>query len=144
MRKTTARRADDELDDGYDELNEFIAEQSSASRSFADAYVDALRRSEVIRLLVARRHRSQLRQTDVAESMGTTQSCVSELESGEKDPHLSTLQRYARAVGVELGLAVRSEGRVVEQLACVRAPRREWAPEWTRGHHPAEMHRVAS
>jgi predicted transcriptional regulator len=46
-------------------------------------------------------------QTEVAARMGTSQSVVARLESGEIDARLSTLQRYAAAVGRELELGVR-------------------------------------
>jgi predicted transcriptional regulator len=42
-----------------------------------------------------------LTQTTVGRSMGTTQSAVSELESGA-DCRLSTLRRYANALGATL------------------------------------------
>jgi predicted transcriptional regulator len=42
--------------------------------------------------------------------MGTSQSVVARLESGEIDARLSTLQRYAAAVGQELELGVRRPG----------------------------------
>ena len=48
-----------------------------------------------------------LSQTEVAARMGTSQSVVARLESGEIDARLSTLQRYAVAVGQELELGVR-------------------------------------
>ncbi len=38
--------------------------------------------------------------------MGTTQSSVSEIESGRVDPQLRTLQRYARAIGLRLDVAM--------------------------------------
>jgi transcriptional regulator with XRE-family HTH domain len=52
-------------------------------------------------------------QAEVASAMGTTQSAVSDLERGATDPRLSTLQRYARAVGCVLHIGIRSPFDVV-------------------------------
>jgi transcriptional regulator with XRE-family HTH domain len=38
--------------------------------------------------------------------MRTTQSAISELEKGNTDPRISTLQRYARAVGAHIDLTL--------------------------------------
>jgi DNA-binding XRE family transcriptional regulator len=62
----------------------------------------ALRRRELIAGLTAVRRDAGLSQADVAERMGTAQSVVARLESGELDVRLSTLQRYASAVSCEL------------------------------------------
>ena len=62
----------------------------------------ALRRRELIADLVSARRDAGLSQADVAERMGTTQSAVARLESGEVDARLSTLQRFASAVSCEL------------------------------------------
>lgn len=62
----------------------------------------ALRRRELIAGLVSARRDAGLSQADVAERMGTTQSAVARLESGELDVRLSTLQRFASAVSCEL------------------------------------------
>jgi predicted transcriptional regulator len=43
-----------------------------------------------------------LSQTEVAARMGTSQSAVARLEAGDVDIRLSTLERYAAAVGREL------------------------------------------
>jgi transcriptional regulator with XRE-family HTH domain len=43
-----------------------------------------------------------LSQTEVAARMGTSQSAVARLESGDADVRLSTLERYAAAVGRSL------------------------------------------
>lgn len=51
--------------------------------------------------LVARRRALGLTQATVGRTMGTTQSAVSELESGA-DCRLSTLRRYANALGARL------------------------------------------
>lgn len=67
---------------------------------------DAETRMNVADLLRAGRKAAGYSQKDVAQAMGTTQSAVSDLERGETDPQLSTLQRYARATGAQLKIFV--------------------------------------
>ncbi|MGY1681545.1 helix-turn-helix domain-containing protein [Geodermatophilus sp. SYSU D01176] len=57
------------------------------------------RRRELITELVRARQESDLSQTEIAARMGTTQSAVARLESGQLDARLSTLERYAAALG---------------------------------------------
>ena len=52
--------------------------------------------------LAARRVKLGLTQTELAARMGTSQSAVARIESGEGDVRLSTLERYAAALGQEL------------------------------------------
>lgn len=52
--------------------------------------------------MAERRVELGLSQTEVAARMGTSQSAVARLESGDGDVRLSTLARYAAAIGVEL------------------------------------------
>jgi len=56
-----------------------------------------------------RRREVGLSQTEVAARMGTSQSAVARLEAGSTDVRLSTLLRYAEAIGMELD--VRLEAR---------------------------------
>lgn len=49
--------------------------------------------------LVALRREAGLTQQDVADFMGITQQAVQKLERYDADPQLSTLRRYANAVG---------------------------------------------
>jgi len=62
----------------------------------------AQRRKDLSAELVTRRRAIGLSQTQVAARMGTSQSAVARLEAGEADVRLSTLERYAEAVGLEL------------------------------------------
>jgi transcriptional regulator with XRE-family HTH domain len=62
----------------------------------------AMRRRALSAALVARRVDLGLSQTEVAARMGTSQSAVARLESGLSDVRLSTLERYAAAVGQQL------------------------------------------
>ena len=54
--------------------------------------------------LCAKRAQLGLSQTEVAARMGTSQSAVARLESGEADLRLSTLERYAAALGQRLDI----------------------------------------
>jgi predicted transcriptional regulator len=69
----------------------------------------AQRRRRVIGELAGARREAGLSQTEVAARMGTSQSVVARLETGEIDARLSTLQRYAAAVGRELELGIRPQ-----------------------------------
>ena len=52
--------------------------------------------------LAAGRRALGLSQTTVAARMGTSQSAVARLEAGDGDIRLSTVERYAAAVGLSL------------------------------------------
>jgi predicted transcriptional regulator len=62
----------------------------------------AQRRQRLVAKLVARRRALGLSQTEVAARMGTSQSAVARLESGAGDVRLTTLERYAAALGGRL------------------------------------------
>ena len=65
------------------------------------------RRRELIDELVRARQESDLSQSEIATRMGTTQSAVARLESGQLDARLSTLERYAAALGRTVDWQVR-------------------------------------
>jgi transcriptional regulator with XRE-family HTH domain len=72
-------------------------------KGFAQAYAESAGEYELVRELVAARARAGLTQEQVAETMGTTKSAVSRLEAiGKHSPSVSTLTKYARAVGCEV------------------------------------------
>jgi transcriptional regulator with XRE-family HTH domain len=52
--------------------------------------------------LAARRRSQGLSQTQVAARMGTSQSAVARLETGASDALVSTVERYASALGWQL------------------------------------------
>jgi transcriptional regulator with XRE-family HTH domain len=73
----------------------------------------AQRRREVVRRLASTRQEQGLSQTTVAARMGTSQSVVARLESGALDIRLSTLERYAAALGKELVIGVEDPSKEV-------------------------------
>lgn len=58
--------------------------------------------AELVSRLAAERKRLGLTQAEVAERMGTTAGKVDEFEKLDSDPRLSTVRRYAMAVGLRL------------------------------------------
>lgn len=73
---------------------------------FAEA---ALTRRRLLRELTDHRGRLGLSQTVVAARMGTSQSVVARLESGDVDPRLSTIERYAAALGQRIEWRISEE-----------------------------------
>lgn len=63
----------------------------------------------LIARLVDRRQRLGLSQTEVAARMGTSQSAVARFEARRADARLSTLERYAAALGTTVTFAVGQE-----------------------------------
>ena len=59
-------------------------------------------RRRLVTDLTAQRQAARLSQTEVAARMGTSQSAVARLESGEADARASTLERYAAAIGCQI------------------------------------------
>ncbi len=80
----------------------FLA-RAKARKGFAEAYAALELEYQVAGQMLKARSRAGLTQEAVAERMGTTKSAISRLEAaGKHAPSLSTLKRYAAAVGCEL------------------------------------------
>jgi DNA-binding XRE family transcriptional regulator len=92
-----------------DDLDAYIADRQRRSPAFASMVDEALRRRELLRALAEERRAANLTRTTVAARMGTSESAVARLEAGEADARLSTVARYAAALGKKI------EWRVVDQ-----------------------------
>jgi ribosome-binding protein aMBF1 (putative translation factor) len=62
----------------------------------------AAQRRRLVTELAAERQAARMSQTEGAARMGTSQSAVARLESGEADARASTLERYAAAIGHQI------------------------------------------
>lgn len=85
----------------------------------------ARRRRELAAELTARRVAAGLSQTQVAARMGTSQSAVARLESGDLDTRLSTLERYAAALGQRLDWKLEADGPARPQAKHGERPKHE-------------------
>ena len=92
-----------------DDLDEFIADRARTNPDFPRLVDEALARRQLLRNLAAEREAGGLTRTVVAARMGTSESAVARLEKGEADAKLSTVGRYAAALGK------RVEWRIVDQ-----------------------------
>jgi DNA-binding XRE family transcriptional regulator len=78
-------------------------ERASKREGFTGAYESLELEYHIIHQMLQARCRAGLTQDAVAERMGTSKSAVSRLESaGKHTPSLTTLRRYAEAVGCNL------------------------------------------
>ena len=73
-------------------------------------------RHRLVEDLTAQRRSAGLSQTEVAARMGTSQSAVARLETGDADVRVSTLERYAAAIGSQLAWQARGSGRARSRI----------------------------
>ena len=85
-----------------DLIDELIGERAKGNPDFPEMVEAALKARRLLRSLSDRRRELGLSQTTVAARMGTSQSALARLEGGDSDPRISTVERYALAVGEEL------------------------------------------
>lgn len=82
-----------------DDLDRSIRRRVSANCDYALLVQAALDRRHLMRGLAAERQRRHIPQLAVARTMKTSQPAVARIETGEVDVRLSTVERYAAAVG---------------------------------------------
>lgn len=97
-----------------DYLDELIARGATHNPEFPRLFEDAKRRREQLRRLAQLRGATGLSQTQVAARMNTSQPVVARIESGEVDTKLSTLERYAAAIGGNFEWTVRPSEESVQ------------------------------
>lgn len=87
-----------------DFLDEQIEKRTARNPAFPALLAAAHERRQIARALVAARQQAGKTQVDVAEEIGTSQSQVARIESGNGDVKLSTLIRYGAAIGCQIEL----------------------------------------
>jgi hypothetical protein len=107
--------------DEPDALDEMIVEFTEANPDFPQLLLSAERRRALLRTLAAQRKRRELSQTRVAAAMRTSQPTLARLETTATDTKLSTVERFASALGysieyhlVPAGKSRHRQGIVVE------------------------------
>jgi transcriptional regulator with XRE-family HTH domain len=85
-----------------DDVTTISLSELRKNQDFDSEFDDARELTALIRTLVTARKKLGIKQVDLAKKIGIGQSSLSEFEGGENDPYFSSVQRYARALGMKL------------------------------------------
>lgn len=106
-----------------DFLDEMVAERTGRNPVFPQLQEAAIVRRELLRALAQEREAQHLSQTAVAAAMGTSQSSLARLERTASDVKISTVQRFAAAVGLRVEFHLVDAEQAVDGAAVAVHPR---------------------
>ncbi|MCB2183587.1 MAG: helix-turn-helix domain-containing protein [Desulfobulbaceae bacterium] len=89
-----------------DDLNKYIAKRKKKSPAFAANFEKGYEEFKIGALLKMAREEAGLTQEQVAEKLRTKKSAISRIENHAEDIRLSTLERFAEAVGRRIELNI--------------------------------------
>jgi len=90
----------------YTSFEDFKKELFSARPEVKAAYDDLEPEYKIIEAVIRHRIEKNLTQKQLAEKMGTTQSAIARLESGNANPSLAFLKRMAAALDTKLEISL--------------------------------------
>ena len=100
------RRKDEEISSDAEadreRIDQILRNAREAGEPFAVDEASAILSRKLLRSLIAARTKAGLSQAEVARRMGVPQPAIVRLEAGTHSPTLTTLARYASAIGVDL------------------------------------------
>ena len=87
----------------YDEFEAKLLEKPEIRKEY-----EALKpKYDMVRILIKRRSKLGMSQTELARRIGTRQPAISRLEKGDSNTTLSTLFRVTEALGLDISLKAR-------------------------------------
>ena len=89
-----------------DDLERYIEKRKQRSAEFAEDFETGYHDFKIGLLLKQAREEAGLTQEEVAKRLRTKKSAISRIENHSEDIKLSTLKRFAQAVGKEISLQV--------------------------------------
>lgn len=84
------------------DLKKYIDNRKACDAAFADGYDEGYEAFKFGVLLKAARKEAGLTQQELAEKLKTQKSAISRIENNSEDVKLSTLERFASALGKKL------------------------------------------
>ncbi|MDQ3676637.1 MAG: helix-turn-helix domain-containing protein [Actinomycetota bacterium] len=85
-----------------DDLDTYIDERSAREPGFRAQHAAALSRREMMRRMADARLAADRTQTELGAVVGTSQAQIARIEKGDADCRISSVERYAAALGFEL------------------------------------------
>jgi HTH-type transcriptional regulator / antitoxin HipB len=89
-----------------DDLEIFIDQKKAESPEFAENFEEGYLNFKIGVILRQAREEMGATQADVAEKLNTTKSVISRMENHAEDIKLSTLAKYAKALGKKVKLEI--------------------------------------
>lgn len=89
-----------------DDLEKYIGKRKKRSRAFAEGFETGYEQFKVGLMLRTAREEAGLTQEDIAQRLRTKKSAISRIENHAEDIRLSTLEKFAEAVGKRLSLKI--------------------------------------
>jgi len=89
-----------------DDLEIYIDKRKAESSEFADGFEEGYFNFKIGVILRQARENGGATQAEVAKEMSTTKSVISRIENHGEDIKLSTLSRYAKALGKKITLQI--------------------------------------
>jgi HTH-type transcriptional regulator/antitoxin HipB len=108
-----------------DDLDLLIEKLKAEDPEFADGFERGYEAFKIGALLKSAREQAGMTQQQVAEKLGTRKSAISRMENHAADIRLSTLQRYAEAVGCHLVLELQPDAEQKPARMRISRPRRK-------------------
>ena len=89
-----------------DDLDKYIKKRKERDPDFAKGFDEGYNDFKIGMLLKQARVEAGMTQEDIAEKLKTKKSAISRIENHAEDIKLSTLQKFARAVGKNLNIGL--------------------------------------
>ncbi len=89
------------------DLKRYVEERKKRDPDFAAGYDEGYENFKIGVLFQLSREQAGMTQEEVARRMGTKKSAISRIENHAEDIRLSTLRKYAKAIGKEFKLEIK-------------------------------------
>ena len=89
-----------------DDLEKYITKRKKRSGAFEAGFEAGYEQFKIGLMLRAAREAAGLTQDDIAERLRTKKSAISRIENHAEDIRLSTLEKFAEAIGKRLSLKI--------------------------------------
>ena len=89
-----------------DDLENYIKQRKQRSKTFAKGFETGYEQFKIGLMLRTAREEAGFTQDDIAERLHTKKSAISRIENHAEDIRLSTLEKFAKAIGKRLSLKI--------------------------------------